>query len=220
MLNLNHRTTYGGGMAAPLNCRESIFNISNRAPVSPDAGAAEKHDEFRQVLGRIGCGQVVVGRDRVIEATGTAQTILEREYHVTGRESLYGALKQLFHRAGAQMPVGSTSWIATSTKDGITSLVHQIVNASPDETRTVILLDLDAHPEPAPATLRLLFGFTAAETQLAIELARGRNLLDIARTRKLSRTTVRSHLASLFIKTQTGRQAELVALLGRVAVLP
>ena len=172
MLNLNQRTTYSSGIAAPLNCKESIFNISGRAPISPDADAVEKHDEFRQVLGRIGCGQVVVGRDRVIEATGTAQAILEREYHVTGRESLYGALKQLFHRAGAQMPVGSTSWIATSTRDGITSMVHQIINASPDETRTVILLDLDAHPEPAPGTLQLLFGFTAAETQLAIELAR------------------------------------------------
>ena len=157
----------------------------------------------------------------MIEATATAHAILEREYHhISGRETLYRALKQLFHRASAQIPVGSTSWLATSTKEGITSLVHQIVNARADETSTVILLDLDAHPEPTPGTLQRLFGFTAAETQLAIELARGRNLLDIARSRRLSRTTIRSHLGALFVKTQTGRQSELVALLGRVAVLP
>jgi DNA-binding CsgD family transcriptional regulator len=116
--------------------------------------------------------------------------------------------------------VGSTSWLATSTKEGITSLVNQIVNARSDGMSTVILLDLDAHPEPTPRTLQRLFGFTAAETQLAIELARGRNLLDVARSRRLSRTTIRSHLAALFVKTQTRRQVELVALLGRVAVLP
>jgi DNA-binding CsgD family transcriptional regulator len=95
-----------------------------------------------------------------------------------------------------------------------------MVNVWTDETSTIILLDLDAHPEPTPQALRCLFGFTAAETQLAVELARGHNLLDIARSRRLSRTTIRSHLASLFVKTQTRRQAELVALLGRVAVLP
>ena len=94
------------------------------------------------------------------------------------------------------------------------------MNVSPDETSTLILLDLDARPEPSPRTLQCLFGLTAAETQLAVELARGHNLLDIARTRRLSRTTIRSQLASLFVKTQTRRQVELVALLGRVAVLP
>jgi DNA-binding CsgD family transcriptional regulator len=221
MLNLNQRATLPGGIASLHPCKESIFNISNRAPVPPDAVAGEKRDELRAALGRIGCGQVLLIRDRVIEATATAHAILEREYHhISGRETLYRALKQLFHRASAQIPVGSTSWLATSTKEGITSLVHQIVNARADETSTVILLDLDAHPEPTPGTLQRLFGFTAAETQLAIELARGRNLLDIARSRRLSRTTIRSHLAALFVKTQTGRQSELVALLGRVAVLP
>jgi DNA-binding CsgD family transcriptional regulator len=221
MLTLNQRAILPGGIASLQHCKESIFNISNRAPVAPDAGLGEKRDELRAVLGRMGCGQVVLKRDRVIEATATAHAILEREYpHISGRETLYSALKQLFHRAGAQIPVGSTSWLATSTKEGITSLVRQIVNARADEASTVILLDLDAHPEPAPDTLQRLFGFTAAETQLAIELARGRNLLDIARSRRLSRTTIRSHLGALFVKTQTSRQAELVALLGRVAVLP
>jgi DNA-binding CsgD family transcriptional regulator len=157
----------------------------------------------------------------VIEASAIARAILERECsHITGRDTLYLALKQLVSRARAQIPVGSTSWLATSSRDGIASLVDQIVNGRSDETSTVILLDLDARPEPTPRTLQRLFGFTAAETQLAIELARGRNLLDIARSRRLSRTTIRSHLAALFVKTQTRRQVELVALLGRIAVLP
>jgi DNA-binding CsgD family transcriptional regulator len=220
MLNLNQSSTLPGAIASLHPCKEAIFNISNRAPLWPDENS-EKRDELRAALGRIGCGQVLLKQDRVIEACATSRAILEREScQVSGRKTLYSALRQLVNRAGAQIPVGSTSWLATSTKEGITSLVNQILNTKSDETSTVILLDLDAQPEPTPRTLQRLFGFTAAETQIAVELSRGRNLLDIARARRLSRTTIRSHLAALFIKTQTRRQVELVALLGRVAVLP
>jgi DNA-binding CsgD family transcriptional regulator len=220
MLNLNRSATLPA-ISSLHPSKESIFNISSRAPVWPDANFGEKRDELRAALGRIGCGQVLLTRDRVIEACATSRAILERECcHVTGGKTLYSALKQLVNRAGAQIPVGSTSWLAISTKEGITSLVNQIVDARSDETATVILLDLDVHPEPTPRTLQRLFGFTAAEAQIAVELARGRNLLDIARSRRLSRTTIRSHLAALFVKTQTRRQVELVALLGRAAVLP
>jgi DNA-binding CsgD family transcriptional regulator len=186
-----------------------------------EADSHDKHDGLRAVLARIGCGQVLLRRGRVIELSATGRAILERESrHGASHETLYGAVKQLVNRAGAQIPVGSTSWLATSSKEGFTALVNQITNAWSDETSAIILLDLDAHPEPSPRTLQRLFGFTAAETQLAVELARGHNLLDIARARRLSRTTVRSQLASLFVKTQTRRQADLVALLGRVAILP
>lgn len=220
MLKLNHGATLPSAVTSLHPYKESVFNISNRTPACSSSDPDEKQDELRAALGRIGCGQVLLIRDRVIEASETARAILEREGCIAGRETLYGALKQLLNRAGAKIPAGSTSWLATSSKDGITSLVNQIVDARPDETSTVILLDLDAHPEPMPRTLQRLFGFTTAETQLAVELARGYNLLDIARSRRLSRTTIRSHLAALFVKTQTRRQAELVALLGRVAVLP
>ena len=172
-------------------------------------------------MGRIGCGQVLLRRGRVIEVSATGRGILERECRFsTGPETLYSAVRQLVNRAGAQIPAGSTSWLATSSREGIASLIDQIMNVCPDETSTLILFDLYARLEPSPRTLQCLFGLTAAETQLAVELARGRNLLDIARTRRLSRTTIRSQLASLFVKTQTRRQVELVALLGRVAVLP
>ena len=65
-----------------------------------------------------------------------------------------------------------------------------------------------------------MFGLTPAEIRLALELAQGGILADIAQRRRLSRTTVRSQLASVFSKTQTTRQAELVQLLNRIAILP
>jgi DNA-binding CsgD family transcriptional regulator len=199
---------------------ESIFNISNRAPpIASDAD--DKRHYLLAVLARIGCGHVLLRRGRIIEVSATGRAILEREcLHAASRETLYGAVKQLVNRASAQIPIGSTSWLATSSKDGVTTLVNQIANAWSDETSAIILLDLDAHPEPSPRALQCLFGLTAAEIHLAVELVRGHNLLDIARSRRLSRTTIRSQLAALFVKTQTRRQADLVALLGRVAILP
>jgi len=204
---LHHRST------------ESIFDISNRAPLII-SDTDDKRNDLRALLARIGCGQVWLRRGR-IEVSATGRAMLERECRrAAGHETLYGAVKQLINRAGAQIPIGSTSWLVTSSKEGITTLVKQIANAWSDGTSALILLDLDARPEPSPRTLQCLFGLTAAETQLAVELARGHNLLDIARSRRLSRTTIRSQLGALFVKTQTRRQAELVALLGRVAILP
>ena len=89
-----------------------------------------------------------------------------------------------------------------------------------DGTSIVALLDREARPEPNPQTLKQIFGLTGAEADLAIRLAHGDAPLEVARDRHLSRTTIRSQLASLFQKTETNRQAELVALLGRIAMLP
>jgi DNA-binding CsgD family transcriptional regulator len=219
MFNLSQSATLPA-IALHRQSTKSIFDISNRSPlISSDTD--DKRDDQRALLARIGCGQVWLRRGRIVEVSATGRAMLERECRrAVGHETLYGAVKQLTNRAGAQIPVGSTSWLVTSSKEGIATLVRQIANAWSDGTSALILLDLDAHPEPSPRTLQCLFGLTAAETQLAVELARGHNLLDIARSRRLSRTTIRSQLGALFVKTQTRRQAELVALLGRVAILP
>jgi DNA-binding CsgD family transcriptional regulator len=65
-----------------------------------------------------------------------------------------------------------------------------------------------------------MFGLTPAEERLAVQITRGDTPADIARETGVSIATVRSQLAAVFAKTQTGRQAELVALLARVAILP
>jgi DNA-binding CsgD family transcriptional regulator len=122
--------------------------------------------------------------------------------------------------AKARIRAGSSSWIATSLKDELAVVLAQTDEVTSDGTSIVFILDLDAHPEPNPTTLRQMFGLTVAETRLALQIARGNTPSEIARTRRLSRTTIRSQLASVFAKTQTGRQAELVALLARIAMLP
>lgn len=81
----------------------------------------------------------------------------------------------------------------------------------------MILIDLDARPVPAEATLMRLFGLTAREACLAVQLAGGLGLPEAADRLGVTRETARSHLKAVFSKTDTSRQAELVGLIQRAA---
>ena len=63
------------------------------------------------------------------------------------------------------------------------------------------------------------FGLTRCEATLAAALAAGRALKQIAKLRGVGIGTVRGQLKSIFIKTATTRQPELVAMLSRLAVV-
>lgn len=66
-------------------------------------------------------------------------------------------------------------------------------------------------------TLRQLFGLTHTEAVVAEALAEGRGLTEIAESLSIGMGTVRSHLKKILSKTNTRKQAELVALLLRSA---
>ncbi len=77
----------------------------------------------------------------------------------------------------------------------------------------VFLTDPDANVQLDPALLETLYRITPAEARLAGELLVGSALPDIAARLNLGASTLRSHLKSLFVKTATHRQADLVKLL-------
>jgi DNA-binding CsgD family transcriptional regulator len=60
------------------------------------------------------------------------------------------------------------------------------------------------------------FRLTPSEARIALLLTEGKSLEEAARQLGVSRETVRSHLKSVFRKTGTHRQGELVALVGRL----
>lgn len=66
-----------------------------------------------------------------------------------------------------------------------------------------------------PELCSVMFGLTPAESQLTIALCHGASLTQYALRTGVSRNTVRAQLASVFDKTGTNRQAELVALVWR-----
>ncbi|HWA69604.1 MAG TPA: PAS domain-containing protein [Rhizomicrobium sp.] len=67
-----------------------------------------------------------------------------------------------------------------------------------------------------PNILRELFNLSAAEAEVAVALWRGADINQVARDRGVKRNTLRSQLASIMERTRTHRQAELVALVGRI----
>lgn len=82
--------------------------------------------------------------------------------------------------------------------------------------RPVVML-LFFHPESAPAIdsnlLFAVFGLTPAESRIAALLAEGLSLKEIAREQGTQHDTVRKQLRSIYQKTRTNRQPELVRLL-------
>lgn len=84
-----------------------------------------------------------------------------------------------------------------------------------------LLLTIPAPQVPGHADAMLLgsmFDLTPAEVQVALALLQGQSVKDIAAQRQTAVYTVRSQLRSLFDKTDTRRQAELVNLVARVTL--
>ncbi|AJD41699.1 helix-turn-helix transcriptional regulator [Rhizobium sp. SEMIA 4085] len=67
--------------------------------------------------------------------------------------------------------------------------------------------------------LRQLFGLTATEATIATMISQGMTLQTVAKDRSISYETARTHLRSIFSKTNTGRQAELATLLTRLNLI-
>ena len=85
------------------------------------------------------------------------------------------------------------------------------------EVRALLTLNaLGPRPGPPAAILAKTFHLTPAEARLACIIARGAPPDIAARELKISRETARNQLKSVFGKTDTHRQSELVALLMQV----
>lgn len=82
-----------------------------------------------------------------------------------------------------------------------------------------VLVDPDVCPEPSPALLQQIFGLTRKEAHVAVQLMCGGTLQDMAKETGVSVGTVRSQAKAVFAKTATNRQAELVGILTRLAVI-
>jgi DNA-binding CsgD family transcriptional regulator len=70
-------------------------------------------------------------------------------------------------------------------------------------------------PTAISSLLQGLFGLTAAEASIAAMLSEGGSIDEIAARQRITRNTARVHFKSIFAKTGTSRQAQLVALILR-----
>lgn len=79
-----------------------------------------------------------------------------------------------------------------------------------------LIVELHTQPHDRAEILRQRYRLSAAETALAIALAEGQTLRDIAEGRRISVNTLRVQLQAIFAKTSCHRQSELVGLVLRL----
>ena len=77
----------------------------------------------------------------------------------------------------------------------------------------VMVRDPDVDRRRREVNLRHRFGLTAAESKMAAEILKGEGRAAAARRSGISNATAKTHLSSIFEKTGTHRQAELIRLL-------
>jgi DNA-binding CsgD family transcriptional regulator len=169
------------------------------------------------ILQSLGCGAVVVQSDGDVIATNNyAEKILKTLSTTFTNDSpgnrlpprLLAALKAspdqpIFFHIGNARPI----------------LVQNIPVHLDSEHSVLIFVDTNAIRAPRTDVLQIGFGLTRCEAALAAALSSGMPPQQIAKLRGVGIGTVRGQLKSVFIKTATTRQSELVALLSRLAVV-
>jgi DNA-binding CsgD family transcriptional regulator len=190
-----------------------------------------------EALEQMGCGAVLVEGDSVIiQMNKAAARHLEcgiRQAHgrlCASKEDARGPFRKLIADA-AQMnrSVARESVFALPRRNGrpLVARVSPIFEPAPALTPAlkrqavvlVKLIDLDERAKLAGSCLRDLFDLTPAEARLAVALAGGQSLKEMAVGFGVADGTVRGQIKSIFMKTDTGGQPELISLLERLAMV-
>ena len=98
-------------------------------------------------------------------------------------------------------------------------LLITVTDVPEDSQKLVVLVDVHETPQLDANLLIRLFNLTQAEANLAVRLAQATTLREIAAATRVGVGTLRIQLKSIFSKTNTHRQAALVALLNRLAII-
>jgi DNA-binding CsgD family transcriptional regulator len=160
-------------------------------------------------------GAVVEMNDRAQALTETWQSFQLRDgrLQLSDASSTEWLLRSV--RGVADSLIGTTLRIGEGrTALHITLVPQPRINGFGSANRPgVLLLVKDKAGEiPAAGALRSAFHLTPAETRLLQALAGGKSVANFCDEAGLSRNTVKTQLQSLFAKTGTSRQAELVRL--------
>ena len=171
----------------------------------------------------MGLGGVILDEaGTVVRSNDAAHGILVNRGPVSP-ESLREGLKHILRQADRRFSIDKESWVMIP-RDGQRPLVVRAMpvgeSTDPYSRTVLVLVDLGACPQPSPTALQSMFSLTEAEADLTVRIACGSSPSEIAKAKGVKLTTIRSQLASVFAKTQTSRQTDLVALISRIAILP
>lgn len=179
-----------------------------------------------RILGRIGCGAVSVdGAGHITSSNRIAETIISDFIgnNIAKDIEMRDGLKALLSSSGHRFRVDAESWIVVPRKGRKSIVVYSIPTGMyRDEyiSAVIVILDMEKTPDPNVEVLQKVFNLTSAEAKIAMLIMDGKTPNEIANIRQISLWTVRTQLASIYNKTKTRRQSELVSLLIKISILP
>jgi DNA-binding CsgD family transcriptional regulator len=166
----------------------------------------------------------------VTEVNAAAEAIFDNDFRIKDRRLfvrdpeasalLKDAIDQL--KTSPRLNPLATNPIVVQRKDKLPVIVRTwrfdgAAHGSAQDVRALMTLNaLGPKPGPPAAILAKTFRLTPAEAKLASVIARGASPEIAAGELKISRETARNQLKSVFAKTDTHRQSELVALILQV----
>ena len=139
------------------------------------------------------------------------EAIFARDPRLDRRDEVLKALKDRYEGSRGELPSRSIVKLPCDRLDPVGGFA--------EGGKSLELERILDFPVPSEARLRALFELTAAEARLAQCLSGGDSVEEAAQKLSIKMTTARTQLAAIFAKTETRRQAKLVAILSRVAHL-
>lgn len=182
-----------------------------------------------ETLGRIGHGVVILDERRSPQAMNArgravlAEALGWPESDLAAERGVGEAVAALLARGRRRPGHGAGDWLVIERGGRRPLLVHAIglPRAGPERSDTaLILIDPETPLLVQVSAMERVFGLSPAEAQLAALLAGGISTAEVAATLDKSLATVRKQLASIFQKTGTRGQVELVVLVLQLSILP
>jgi DNA-binding CsgD family transcriptional regulator len=144
-------------------------------------------------------GVLSIKHDRLAFAKSSDRALFDEHFHTAFAES-----------AQCAMPVARDHGPSLCL---LISGVRQFQGDDATLAVVVFISDPMARLSPSTRRLRKFFGFTPAEGRLAVLMVRGATLNEAAVMMRTTVHTARAHLKSVFRKTATNRQSELIYIL-------
>jgi DNA-binding CsgD family transcriptional regulator len=134
------------------------------------------------------------------------------------------SLESLLRRADPHFSMDEDAWVVIHRDAPQHALIMHVFPVAETEfsgpQTLVLFFDVGAVSPTNQEALRRVFDLTPTEARVALSVASGKSLEKSAEAGSVSIGTVRKQLATIFLKTDTHRQGELVALLARLSALP
>ncbi|MCC6706962.1 MAG: helix-turn-helix transcriptional regulator [Gammaproteobacteria bacterium] len=215
-----------------MNQHEQRLSLCTAFDTAAPAPSAWLETELRgalsaDALDRLACGVAIVdGAGKLMLCNATAQAMFalgtclklvqERVTAVQAGESrrlhslMYGALGPHEPRGGAMLLRDG----AQQSYALVVELTTPALRARTGATATMYITDLGARPAHIHASrVRAMFGFTAAETRIAIGIADGGSVQSVAVVAGVTYESARFTLKRIYEKLGVHKQGELVALI-------